>query len=199
MVTKTCANGPVGPLQVAGSLNITLAAPVAGTAGTAGDSPLLQAAIDMPASTNPDIAQIAQRVVLYFVSPCVAVMRVLREVSPQPRQRTVTENTSDMQLVFGGAQLASRDHAHGRDHRTHHVHGRVRDLRGPSAPRRSANLLDNGHSVDGTNMRPGRVVVRSVRQPNDSDVPAEPKSRLPRSSPRPEEVGVEVHTVSVAG
>ena len=47
------------------------------------DPPLLHAAIDMPASTNPDMAKIAQRGALYFVLPGVAFMRLLPEVSPQ--------------------------------------------------------------------------------------------------------------------
>jgi hypothetical protein len=93
MVTNTCANGPVGPLQVAGSLSITLAAAMAGRAG-AEDPPLLHAAIDMPASTNPEIAKIAQRDAPCFVLPCVADMRLLPEVSPQARAENETESTA---------------------------------------------------------------------------------------------------------
>ena len=48
----------------------------------------------MPASANPDTAKIAQRGALYFVLPCVAVMRLLPEVSPRHTQRTKTESTA---------------------------------------------------------------------------------------------------------
>lgn len=55
MVTKTCANGPLGPLQVAGSLNITFAAAVVGAAGVVGaeDPPLLQGAIPCRQAVTP--------------------------------------------------------------------------------------------------------------------------------------------------
>src|SRR3984957_21197233 len=86
VVTNPGANGPGGPLQVSGSLIITLAVAMAGAAGVEDPlPPLLHAAIDMPASTNPDIAKIAQRSALCFVLPCVAIMRLLPEVSPQAR------------------------------------------------------------------------------------------------------------------
>jgi hypothetical protein len=57
---------------------------MAGAAGVE-DPPLLHAAIDMPASTNPDIAKNAQRGALCFLLPCIAVMRLLPEVSPHAR------------------------------------------------------------------------------------------------------------------
>jgi hypothetical protein len=58
---------------------------MAGAAEFAGaaDPPLLHAAIEMPASANPDIAKNAQRGALYFVLSCVAVMHLLPEVSSQ--------------------------------------------------------------------------------------------------------------------
>jgi hypothetical protein len=59
MVTKTCANGPVGPLQVAGSLTITVAEAVAGVAGV-DDPPLLHAVIHALVNTNPEVARTTQ-------------------------------------------------------------------------------------------------------------------------------------------
>jgi len=63
--------------------------------------------------------------------------------------------------------MASRDRGHARG----------RDLDGPSDLHRIAILPDSGRSVDGTRMRPGRVVARSGRPPNDSGDPAAPRSR----------------------
>ena len=51
------------------------------------------------ASTNPDIAKIAQRGAPYFVLPWVVVMRLLPEVSPQARAEN--ENRKYSQSAIG--------------------------------------------------------------------------------------------------
>jgi hypothetical protein len=48
----------------------------------------------MPANTNPDTEKVAQLGALCFVVPCVAVMRLLPEVSPQARVENETESTA---------------------------------------------------------------------------------------------------------
>jgi hypothetical protein len=88
--------------------------------------------------------------------------------------------------------MASRDHVHARGH------DRDRDPHGPSILRRIAILPDSGRNVDVTRMRPGRVVARSGRGPNDSGDPAASRSRPPRSSRRREVVAGVAHKVSVA-
>jgi hypothetical protein len=103
-------------------------------------------------------------------------------------------------------QVASRDrgYGHGRRHRRPGcagwvVHGRDRDLRGPSVLRRSANHPGSGRNADETRMRLGRVVARSVPQPNDSGARAAPRNRPPRPS-RLQEVAVgAAHKVSEVG
>jgi hypothetical protein len=54
MVTYTCAYGPVGPAQVAGSLNITVAEPVDVVVAGGEEDPLLHATANAPARSTLD-------------------------------------------------------------------------------------------------------------------------------------------------
>ena len=74
-----------------------------------------------------------------------------------------------------------RDHVHGLRpyHVRTHAHGHVRDLRGPSVPRRSANRRRSDRSGDGSKRPLGRAVLGNGPQPNDNDALEAPRSRQP--------------------
>ncbi len=95
MVTKTCANGPVGPRRLPGRLSSHLRMPSQERREL---RIRYRRYYTLPSICPPAptliLQKIAQCGALYFVLPCLAVMRLLPEVSPQAAQRTKTESTA---------------------------------------------------------------------------------------------------------
>jgi hypothetical protein len=82
----------VGPLQVAGSLNITLAVVVAVTEGEEPEFPLLQATTRRPARNAPANKKINQRVPVDVAEPCFAVTTFLPRKTSHIRDRRKAGN-----------------------------------------------------------------------------------------------------------
>lgn len=77
----------------------------------------------------------------------------------------------------------SRVRGHVRGLRPYHgrmrARGRDHGPRGPSDLHRTASHQSTGRSGDDSSKRRDRAVVRTGREPTDSDVPEAPRSRLP--------------------
>jgi hypothetical protein len=82
----------VGPLQVAGSLNITLAVVVAVTEGEEPELPLLHATTRRPARNAPASKKINQRVPVDVAEPCFAVTTFLPRKTSHIRNRRKAGN-----------------------------------------------------------------------------------------------------------